>query len=280
MSEEKKSENSDRPDGAAGAKERDTTLIKPSRSSVLTNLRNNFFAGIVVTAPIGITAAIVYWFLTGPMSRLDAFVKRAIPDGGSNLETILRAFPFLGVIVAIVVIILIGAFAKNFIGRAFLKAGEELLEALPVVRSLYRFFKNVFETALQQSARSFKEVALVEYPRPGFWAIAFVVGDAKGEISHTLSDVSERMVSVFVPTVPNPTSGFLLFVPRAAMRPLSMTVEDAAKTVFSIGLVTPEFHDPADAIKKLEALAAAAASPKRKVFRISVPRRKKTSQNG
>lgn len=280
MSEDKTSENSGRPDGAASAKDRDTTLIKPSKASFFTNLRNNFFAGIVVIAPIGITAAIVYWFLTGPMAQLDKFVKRALPDGGGNLEAILRAFPFLGVIVAIVVIILIGASAKNFIGRAFIKAGEELLEALPVVRNLYRFFKNVFETALQKSARSFKEVALVEYPRPGAWALAFVVGEAKGEISYTLSDQGEQMTSVFVPTVPNPTSGFLLFVPRAAIRPLTMSVEDAAKTVFSIGLVTPEFDDPADAVKKLEALAAEASTPRKPVFRLSVPRRKKTSQNG
>src|SRR5690606_7382714 len=108
--------------------------------------------------------------------------------------------------------------------------------------------------SLQQSERSFKEVALVEYPRPGAWAMCFVVGETKGEIKHTLADTGEKLTSVFVPTVPNPTSGFLLFVPRATLRPLSMSVEEAAKTVFSIGLVVPDFIDPDEAVKRLEAV--------------------------
>lgn len=248
----------------------DGPLIKPPRPSVWSSLRSSFFAGIVVIAPIGITVAIIYWFVTGPMARLDSFVKRAIPDGGSNIENLLSALPGFGVLVAIIAIILLGAFAKNFVGRAFIRAGEELLDAIPVLRNLYRFFKNVFETALQQSERSFKEVALVEYPRPGAWAMAFVVGETKGEIRHLLD--GEQLTSVFVPTVPNPTSGFLLFVPRAALKPLSMTVEDAAKTIFSIGLVVPEFTDPEEAVRKLETAFAAAeteAAPKRPAFRLS-----------
>ena len=193
------------------------------------------------------------------MSRLDALVKQALPIvGDSNLDAITQAIPGFGVLVAILAIILLGAFAKNFIGRAFIRAGEELFDSMPIVRVLYRFFKNVFETALQQSERSFKEVALIEYPREGAWVMAFVVGETKGEVRSELDDLVDEtgMASVFIPTVPNPTSGFLLFVPRNQMRPLQMSVEDAAKAVFSLGLVMPAAPEPEDAVRKLEAAAA------------------------
>ncbi|MEL6360036.1 MAG: DUF502 domain-containing protein [Pseudomonadota bacterium] len=238
--------------------------VKAHRESFFGSLRSSFLAGIVVAAPIGITVAIVYWFVTGPMTRLDTFVKNFLPAGDSNVETITRAIPGFGVLVAIIAIILLGTFAKNFFGRALIKIGEDIFESTPVVRNLYRFFKNVFETALQQSDRSFKEVALIEYPRKDVWAMAFVVGESKGEILHHLEpDDGETLTSVFVPTVPNPTSGFLLFLPRSALKPLAMSVEDAAKVIFSIGLVAPEFDDPNQAVEKLEAMADAAQEEKK-----------------
>lgn len=230
-------------------------LIKPARPSLLSSLWSSFLAGVVVAAPVGITIALVFWFVTGPMAKLDAFVKRTLPDGGSNIETILQVLPGVGVFVAFVALVLLGALAKNFVGRSFIRTGERFFESVPVVRNLYGFFKNVFETALQQSDRSFKEVALVEYPRPGAWAMAFVVGEAKGEVKHALDGTGDRLTSIFVPTVPNPTSGFLLFVPRADMRILSMSVEEAAKVVFSMGLVVPAHSSANEAVKKLEEAA-------------------------
>ena len=147
-------------------------------------------------------------------------------------------------------------------GRSFIRAGERLFESLPVVRNVFGFFKNVFETALRQSDRSFKEVALVEYPRKDAWVMAFVVGETKGEVRARLDDMGEHLTSIFIPTVPNPTSGFLLFVPRKDLRILKMTVEEAAKVVFSLGLVTPEYADGAEAARKLEALAEEARGEK------------------
>ncbi|MGF1544865.1 MAG: DUF502 domain-containing protein [Parvularculaceae bacterium] len=232
-------------------------LIKPQKPSFFASLRSSFLAGVVVVAPIGITAAIVYWFVTGPMTRLDTFVKNFLPAGDSRVEPLTRAIPGFGVLVAIIAIIFLGAFAKNFLGRALLKVGEDLLDSMPVVRNLYRFFKNVFETALQQSDRSFKEVALVEYPREGLWTMAFVVGHTRGEVRAKLDDVDpETLTSVFIPTVPNPTSGFLLFVPREAWRRLDRSVEDAAKAVFSLGLVMPEPPSAREALEKLEEAAS------------------------
>jgi len=262
MTDIKNNKNADKPLGDGG-------LIKPQKQSFFGSLRSSFLAGVVVAAPIGITAAIIYWFVTGPMAKLDSFVRNWAPDiGNDNINRIIDAIPGAGVLVAIIALIFLGALAKNFIGRAFINAGENILDSMPVVRNLYRFFKNVFETALQQSDRSFQEVALVEYPRKGAWVMAFVVGSAKGEIPHKLEDQGDDLISIFIPTVPNPTSGFLLFVPTADIRRLEMSVEDAAKVVFSLGLVAPKYDDPNEAVEALKDLADAAADekPKRRLF--------------
>lgn len=240
-------------------------LILPRKqATLLSGLRTSFIAGVVVAAPLAITAYIIYWFVSGPMRRLDLFVRNILPAGDSRLETITQAIPGFGVFVAILALVLLGAFAKNFFGRALIRAGEKFLDQMPVVRNLHRFFKNVFETALQKSARSFKEVGLIEYPRKGVWAMAFVVGEAQGEVAYRLP--GDDLVGVFVPTVPNPTSGFLLYVPRSDLKKLDMSVEDAAKVVFSLGLVVPDFTEPGDAVKKLEAIAAEAANDRKSLM--------------
>lgn len=238
-------------------------LIRPRKASFLSGMRTSFIAGVVVAAPVSITIFIIYWFVTGPMRRLDLFVRNILPAGDSRIETITQAIPGFGVFVAIGALILLGAFAKNFFGRAFIRAGEKFLDTMPIVRNLHRFFKNVFETALQKSARSFKEVGLIEYPRKGLWAMAFVVGDAQGEIRHKLEAGGLPLLGVFIPTVPNPTSGFLIYLPRSDFIPLSMSIEDAAKLVFSMGLVVPEFSAPDDAVRKLEQMAEEAARDRR-----------------
>lgn len=247
------------PDNTAGNVQPDP-LVKPSKPGLLGRLRSNFLAGVVVAAPIGITVGIVLWFLNGPLTRLDQFVKQWLPANSSNIDEFLKAMPLFGVLVAIIGIIILGALARNFIGKALIRAGENVVESVPIIRSLYRFFKNVFETALQQSDRSFKEVALVEYPSKGLWVMSFVVGTAKGEVSDALSDQGEELTSIFIPTVPNPTSGFLIFVPRTSLRILEMSVEEAAKVVFSMGLVVPETPSPEEAVETLERLAGEAAN--------------------
>jgi uncharacterized membrane protein len=248
----------------SGPRVAERPLIKPKKQSLWGNLWSSFLAGVVVAAPIGITIALIWWFVSGPMARLDTFVKRTLPWGGSAPETFLQVLPGVGVLIAFIALVALGAITKNFLGRQLIHTGEQLVDTVPVVRTLYRFFKNVFETALQQSERSFKEVALIQYPRPGVWAMAFVVGGAKGEINARLDDQGEALTALFVPTVPNPTSGFLLFLPRKDIRILSMTVEEAAKFVLSVGLVAPEFSDPDDAVKALEKLAKAADNGKSK----------------
>ncbi len=257
-SQNKGSEHPSKRSGIAG----DTPLIQPKRQSLISSMWSNFLAGVVVVAPVGITIWLFYLLFTGPMAKLDSFVKRTLPVGDSTLESVLQVLPGVGVLVAFLVLVLLGALAKNFVGRSFIRAGERLLESIPIIRNVFGFFKNVFETALRQSDRSFKEVALVEYPRKDAWVMAFVVGETKGEVRSKLDDMGDGLTSIFIPTVPNPTSGFLLFVPRHDLRILKMSVEEAAKVVFSLGLVVPEYADGAAAVKKLEALAEQAQTEK------------------
>lgn len=211
------------------------------RVEPLAGLRNSFFAGVVLAAPLLITSGVMYWLITGPLARVDGTVQSYIPDAWLPPKWADLYVPGFGILVTIIALILLGMFAKNVIGRWFIGLGERLLDSTPLVRNLYGFFKNVFEMALQQSEQSFKEVAMIEYPRPGLWTLCFVVTRTKGEPLHVLGDIGEDMTNVFVPTTPNPTSGFLMFVPRSKLRMLTMSVEDGAKMIFSAGLVAPEF---------------------------------------
>ncbi|MCF6196771.1 MAG: DUF502 domain-containing protein [Emcibacter sp.] len=130
----------------------------------------------------------------------------------------------------------LGFFAANFLGRTLIKIGEKILNRMPVVRSVYNTLKQIFETVISENKGSFQEVVLIEYPRKGLWAIAFISGENKGEIQRKMAD---DVVNVFLPTTPNPTSGFLLFVPKKDIIRLDMTPDEGAKYVISAGLVDP-----------------------------------------
>ena len=131
-----------------------------------------------------------------------------------------------------------GWLAKGLIGRSFIRYAENLVNRMPVVRSFYSGIKQIAETVFAQQERSFEKACMIEYPRKGIWAIGFISTTAKGEIAERNSSKGP-MVSVFVPTTPNPTSGFLLFFPKADIVELDMSIEDAAKLVISAGLVYP-----------------------------------------
>jgi uncharacterized membrane protein len=143
-----------------------------------------------------------------------------------------------GVIFFLLFTILIGWIAKGLIGRSFIRWGERQVDRMPVVRSIYSGVKQLAETVFAQSERSFEKACLVQYPRKGIWAIGFISTEAKGEIVRR-SDTMEDLISVFVPTTPNPTSGFLLFFAASEVVELDMTIEEAAKLVISAGLVYP-----------------------------------------
>jgi uncharacterized membrane protein len=200
-------------------------------------LRNYFLTGIVVAAPISITIYLTWTFI----NWVDGWAKPLIPRF-YNPDTYLPfSVPGVGLIFAFILITFLGFLTANLVGRTIVAYGELLLDRMPLIRNLYRGLKQIFHTALTESSRSFQQVGLVEYPRKGLWAIVFISTEAKGEVADRLDD-NGQIVSVFLPTTPNPTSGFLLYVPRTDIIILDMTVEEAAKQVISAGLVSPEYQ--------------------------------------
>ena len=204
------------------------------RPGILASLRASFLTGIVVIAPIGLTA----WLIWSVVGWIDGFVLPFVPAAWRPEQYIGIDIRGVGVVVFLIFTVMVGWVAKGLIGRSLISWGESLVERMPIVRSIYGGVKQIAETIFAQTETNFDKACLVEYPRKGIWAIAFVSTNAKGEISRRIPR-DETLVSVFLPTTPNPTSGFLLFVPRSDVVELSMSVEDAAKLVISAGLVYP-----------------------------------------
>ena len=222
------------------------------KPGVIARIRSNFLAGLIIVAPIGLTL----WLIYTVVGWVDSWVWPFVPDAyhpNAILNRILAREPGneitvnvrgVGVVVFLIFTILVGWVGKGLIGRSFLSMGERLVDRTPVVRSVYNAVKQIAETVFSQRDTSFDKACLVEYPRKGIWAIAFVSTNAKGEIHRKLTD-GEPVVTVFLPTTPNPTSGFLLFLPERDITVLDMSVEDAAKLVISAGLVYPNGKDAA-----------------------------------
>jgi uncharacterized membrane protein len=211
----------------------------PRKRTLLGGLRTSFLTGIVVIAPIGLTL----WLIWTVINWIDGWVLPFVPSAYRPAQAFGADIPGFGVVLFLVFAVLVGWIAKGVIGSTFIRWGEALVGRMPVVRSVYNGVKQVAETALSQSETSFDKACLVEYPRRGIWAVGFISTRAKGEIAASLQ-AAGRIETVFLPTTPNPTSGFLLFVPAADLIPLDMAVEDAAKLVISAGLVYPNPRDP------------------------------------
>ncbi|MEM5472841.1 DUF502 domain-containing protein [Hoeflea sp. AS60] len=198
-------------------------------------LRNYFLTGLIIVAPLAITAYLTWTFI----GWVDSWVKPYIPSIYNPDYYLPFAVPGFGLVTALFLITMIGFLTANLVGRSILNFGESLLDRMPLVRSLYKGLKQIFQTVLAEQSGSFKQAALIEYPRRGLWSIVFIATDTKGEVDSRLPE--QDSISVFLPTTPNPTSGFLLFVPRKDVIVLDMSVEEAAKMVISAGLVSPEY---------------------------------------
>lgn len=196
-------------------------------------LRTYFLAGLVVTAPIGITVWLSWWFV----SLFDKWLKPFLPSV-YNPDTYLPfTVPGVGLIVALFAITVVGALAANLVGITLLSWWESVLNRVPVVPSIYKAVKQIFQTALSQSGKNFQKVGLVEYPRRGIHVVVFIARELdSGEIG---MKAGTAMYSAFMPTTPNPTSGFLFFLKKQEVTILDLTVEEGAKLVISAGLVTP-----------------------------------------
>jgi uncharacterized membrane protein len=214
-------------------------------------MRSNFLAGLIIVAPIAMTI----WLIWTVVGWIDGWVWPFVPDqfhpeelmnallgleGADRISVNVRG---IGVVIFLIFTMVVGFVGKGLFGRTMLRISENLVDRMPVVRSIYNGVKQIAETVFSQRDTSFDKACLIEYPRRGIWAIAFISINAKGEVYEKLSDGTE-VATVFLPTTPNPTSGFLLFLPRNDIKELDMSVEDAAKLVISAGLVYPNTKDP------------------------------------
>ena len=255
----------ERPDGLHG-------------TSWTARLRNSFITGVVVAGPLAITVYLAKSFL----EWVDATVKPMVPAAWNPDSYLPFALPGFGLVVALLGFTMLGALMASLLGRTMLSYGEQLVDRMPFVRPVYKTLKQVFETFVANKEQSFRQVGLIEWPRPGIWSIVFVAGPVRGEIARRIGETragrlaeAERLVgratgpdgvpagpgpdvaetiaeddvlAVFIPTTPNPTGGYLMFLPAADVTILGMSVEDAAKFVISGGIVAPEGRGAPEAV--------------------------------
>ncbi|MWD27397.1 DUF502 domain-containing protein [Aquicoccus sp. SCR17] len=239
------------------------------RPGWIARFRSSFLTGLIVIFPVAFTIWLIWTFI----GWVDSFVMPFVPMGyhpdmlvrrllgpdfyntwiGEDVHINIRG---LGVVIFLLFTIFVGWIAKGFIGRSMIRYAESLVDRMPVIRSIYSGVKQIAETVFAQSERSFEKACLVQYPRKDIWAIGFVSTTAKGEIN-TKPETSSQLMSIFVPTTPNPTSGFLLFMPKEDVIELDMSVEDAAKLVISAGLVYPNPKNPLQPVEENDVRTAA-----------------------
>ncbi|MEO0364685.1 MAG: DUF502 domain-containing protein [Pseudomonadota bacterium] len=198
--------------------------------------RRYMIAGLLIWLPIGVTVFIVRILIDLTDSSLDGLL-RWLPE--SPLKEFLGEIPGLGAIVSVLILLLTGLFTANIVGRRLVAGTEQLLERVPLVRTVYSAVKNFAEVVFSPSGESFKQVLLVQYPRKGLWSLAFQTSTELGEIQ---ARTGQQMICTFVPTTPNPTSGFIIMVPREDAIVLDMDVESALKMIISLGVVVPAWE--------------------------------------
>ena len=196
-------------------------------------LRAYLFTGILVTAPVAITFYLAYKFILW----VDDLVNEMLPPQYQLDNYFSMSVPGIGLIVLILFLMLVGMFAAGFLGRFFISLGEWFVAKMPLISSVYSLLKQIFETVFSSKTQAFKKVVMLEYPRKGIWILGLVSADLHGEVEEKLP---EPMINVFIPTTPNPTSGFLIFVPKKDVIELDMSVEEAIKFIVSGGLVEPK----------------------------------------
>ena len=196
-------------------------------------IRAYFFTGILVTAPVAITLYMAYKFIIW----IDRLVNQILPPQYKFDAILPFTIPGLGLVILVLALILVGMFAAGFLGKFFLRLGEWIVYKVPLISSVYSVLKQIFETFFSTKTQAFSKVVMLEYPRKGIWILGFVSSELKGEVKDKFD---QEMLNIFIPTTPNPTSGFLIFVPKKDTIELDMKVEDGIKFVISGGLVEPE----------------------------------------
>jgi len=197
-------------------------------------IRNVFITGLLITLPIALTWFILQFLLNNFDALSPVFTNILIQLGAPIPEG--YRIPFLGLVVTLLIVLIVGWLTTNFFGNKVVQIGELLIEKIPFVRRIYKGSKQVVSSIAEADTSAFRKVVLIEFPRRGLLAIGFVTGESRGEVQEL---TRENMLNVFVPTMPNPTSGFLIFSPLKELTEVSMTIEEGIKYVVSGGLVTP-----------------------------------------
>ncbi|MBF0368227.1 MAG: DUF502 domain-containing protein [Magnetococcales bacterium] len=217
--------------------------MQPFRLTFKHGFRQYFITGLLVAVPLGLTGYILTLLIRFADQALNFLPTDLHPD---NLLPFY--LPGVGLLLALFVIFLVGLFSSNFVGRRVVEFGEDIIGRIPFVRNLHKAIKQLLETLFSRTQDQFHRVILMEYPRRGVHAIGFVTGTGRGEVQEK---TNQNVLNVFLPTTPNPTSGFLLFVPEKEVIPLEMSVEEGLKLVISGGIVIPPWPQP-DTEGKLE----------------------------
>lgn len=216
--------------------------MKTIKKESKTTLKTYFFTGILVTAPVAITLYVAWHLIT----YIDTKVTGFIPAQYNPNELLPYGLPGLGILLLLVFFTGVGMLTANFIGQALIKAGYRLINRMPVISGLYNAIKKILETLIgNDKNKAFRQPVLVEYPRRDLWTIAFITGEPYPEVKRKLND--KTLLSIYVPTTPNPTSGFFLYVPKKDVIFLNISVEEALKLILSTGIINP--NDPK--IKKI-----------------------------
>lgn len=189
-------------------------------------LRKYFITGLIVITPIWAT----YLILRGLLNTMEGFLGEIIRSHFPSYV------PGIGIITLIILILITGILTTNIIGKKVLSVWDKFLNQVPIIRNIYTTIKSIVDTLSLQSRDNFSKVVLVEFPRKGLYSMGFVTGITEGEVQHK---INKRIVNIYIPTTPNPTSGFLIFLPEDEVTPLSMSVEDGMKMIISIGMFTP-----------------------------------------
>lgn len=200
------------------------------------DLKNDLIAGLLVVIPLATTIWLTYTIATWVINFLTRIPKQLNPFTLNPFLTNLLNF-FVGLIVPLLFILIIGLMARNIVGRWLLGTGEQVLQAIPLAGSIYKTLKQILETLLQDSKTKFRRVVMLEYPRKGIWSLGFVTGIVTPKIQ---SHLDQPLLSVFIPTTPNPTSGWYAIIPESEVMTVNISIEDAFKILISGGIVSPD----------------------------------------
>jgi uncharacterized membrane protein len=206
------------------------------RLSIAARIRTWFLTGVVVAGPLALTAYLVWWFI----ATVDGAVRKLVPEQFWPDAYLPIPLPGFGVIFAFFGLTFLGFLAANLAGRTLLSLGETILDRTPVIRSIYKGLKQIFETLFSQSGTSFRKVGLVEFPRTGSWSIVFISAPPSDVIESHMPPADDERISVFLPCVPNPTTGFYFYLPAREVIEIPISPEDAAKLIMSCGVIQPD----------------------------------------